>query len=404
MKITSSHQDFSTDNTYKDFTKSNVKFDDGEIPIESIEGMDAFLENEKGKPDGIATLNSDSKVHSNQLPSYVDDIQEFDSFNEFPETGAKGKIYFDKELDRSYRWSGSQYLEITTEYHLELLEDVNNENKTTGKILEVLQDGDHHYVDKPQGTDLGIKIDQGVKITSSTGQGTVIPNSTESSEGLMTKEDKQKLNSIVIDELNNRSNHTGTQPISSVENLQSHLDNKISKSPSRAYTLVKYSDDKGSINASQITTDGKGNLYTGLIHATQVQIDATLSSGNITVHEDVDSKLSLMANLKASISMKAGAMEFELVTDNEKTTCHVDGKQIITITQSVVVFEEAISSTDFLEQDSVQLSTEQANQIVSNPVLEKSIPVKLSASLTKIQELEKRIQAMEKRLLMNRVK
>ena len=35
----------------------------------------------------------DGKVPQEQLPSYVDDVLEFDSRGTFPETGERGKIY-----------------------------------------------------------------------------------------------------------------------------------------------------------------------------------------------------------------------------------------------------------------------------------------------------------------------
>jgi len=52
------------------------------------------------------------KVPASQLPSYVDDVLEFDTFADFPTTGETGKIYVDKEKNETYRWSGSQYVKI----------------------------------------------------------------------------------------------------------------------------------------------------------------------------------------------------------------------------------------------------------------------------------------------------
>lgn len=68
---------------------------------------------EMGKAGGVATLDSGGKVPSSQLPSYVDDVLEFDNKAAFPATGETGKIYVDKATNKTYRWGGSAYVEIS---------------------------------------------------------------------------------------------------------------------------------------------------------------------------------------------------------------------------------------------------------------------------------------------------
>ena len=67
----------------------------------------------KGQANGVASLDADGKVPSAQLPSYVDDAVEYDTLSVFPATGETGKIYVDKATNKTYRWSGSQYIEIS---------------------------------------------------------------------------------------------------------------------------------------------------------------------------------------------------------------------------------------------------------------------------------------------------
>lgn len=69
---------------------------------------------QKAVPNGVATLDAGGKVPSNQLPSYVDDVLEFNTLADFPATGEKGKIYIDKSTNKQYRWSGSSYTYITS--------------------------------------------------------------------------------------------------------------------------------------------------------------------------------------------------------------------------------------------------------------------------------------------------
>ena len=71
------------------------------------------VEDKLGQPGGIATLDPEGKVPSSQLPSFVDDVIEVDSFDLLPETGETGKIYVTKDTNLTYRWSGSRYIEIS---------------------------------------------------------------------------------------------------------------------------------------------------------------------------------------------------------------------------------------------------------------------------------------------------
>lgn len=68
---------------------------------------------QKGVAGGVATLDDGGKVPAAQLPSFVDDILEYDSLSDFPEEGENGKIYVATDTNRQYRWSGTQYIEIS---------------------------------------------------------------------------------------------------------------------------------------------------------------------------------------------------------------------------------------------------------------------------------------------------
>ena len=67
----------------------------------------------KGANNGVAELGADGKVPSAQLPSYVDDVLEYNGQSNFPATGETGKIYVDTSTNKTYRWSGSAYTEIS---------------------------------------------------------------------------------------------------------------------------------------------------------------------------------------------------------------------------------------------------------------------------------------------------
>lgn len=67
-----------------------------------------------GVANGLATLDDSGLVPSSQLPSYVDDVLEFDSKEKFPANGEDGKIYVDKSDNKTYRYTGSGYLWINS--------------------------------------------------------------------------------------------------------------------------------------------------------------------------------------------------------------------------------------------------------------------------------------------------
>ena len=75
-----------------------------------VEGLD-----KKGIANGYPSLDANGTIPSAQLPSYVDDVLEFASVSVFPIVGVAGKIYVvtsGVDANKSYRWSGSTYIEL----------------------------------------------------------------------------------------------------------------------------------------------------------------------------------------------------------------------------------------------------------------------------------------------------
>ncbi len=92
-------------------TDSGHKHSDYLTSHQDISGkLDA---SEKGVANGVAELDQNGKVPSSQLPSYVDDVVEYSSSSNLPATGETGKIYVTTDNNKTYRWSGSEYVEIS---------------------------------------------------------------------------------------------------------------------------------------------------------------------------------------------------------------------------------------------------------------------------------------------------
>ena len=69
-----------------------------------------------GANSGIAQLGADGKVPTSQLPSYVDDVIEVANYASLPTNASAetGKIYITTNDNRTYRWSGTGYAEISS--------------------------------------------------------------------------------------------------------------------------------------------------------------------------------------------------------------------------------------------------------------------------------------------------
>ena len=67
----------------------------------------------RGVANGYVPLDSTTKIAAVYLPSYVDDVLEAANLAAFPQTGEIGKIYVAVDSNKTYRWSGTVYTEIS---------------------------------------------------------------------------------------------------------------------------------------------------------------------------------------------------------------------------------------------------------------------------------------------------
>lgn len=120
---------------------------------------------DKGVANGIAPLNGSSKIDATYLPSYVDDVEEYANLAAFPVTGETGKIYVAINTNKTYRWTGSVYVEISPS-------EVNSVNGFTGVVVldtDDISEGSNLYFTEARvlGTDLaGLSLASSADITS----------------------------------------------------------------------------------------------------------------------------------------------------------------------------------------------------------------------------------------------
>jgi hypothetical protein len=109
-------------------TKVQAAIDEVEGRIDTAETDIQAIEDSVGAANGICPLNGSTKIDALYLPSYVDDVLEYANFAALPVTGETGKIYVTLDTGKTYRWTGSVYVEISPS-------DVNSVNGNTGIVV-----------------------------------------------------------------------------------------------------------------------------------------------------------------------------------------------------------------------------------------------------------------------------
>lgn len=182
--------------------------------------------NSKGAPNGLASLNESGIIPSAQLPSYVDDVIEVDTFSNLPGTGESGKIYIVQDTNLTYRWSGTDYVEISKSLALGETSSTaypgDKGKATTDKLNRIPDKLITDTVNVNQSTtEAVLNFTTYRQEAQQVGRNTLtITSATISQAGLMSSSDKTKLDGL--------KDQAGiTSDINAVQtNLETHINNK----------------------------------------------------------------------------------------------------------------------------------------------------------------------------------
>lgn len=180
----------------------------------------------KGAPNGLASLNESGIIPSAQLPSYVDDVIEVDTFSNLPGTGESGKIYIVQDTNLTYRWSGTGYVEISKSLALGETSSTaypgDKGKATTDKLNRIPDKLITDTVNVNQSTtEAVLNFTTYRQEAQQVGRNTLtITSATTSQAGLMSSSDKTKLDGL--------KDQAGiTSDIDAVQtNLETHINNK----------------------------------------------------------------------------------------------------------------------------------------------------------------------------------
>lgn len=289
----------------------------------------------KGAPNGLASLNESGIIPSAQLPSYVDDVIEVDTFSNLPGTGESGKIYIVQDTNLTYRWSGTAYVEISKSLALGETSSTaypgdkgkattDKLNKTSNKVVV------GPTTVNPSTDKIVLMYQTHFTSTNSDGKDShTINAATTSQAGVMSSADKTKLNGL--------KDQAGiTSDIDAVQtNLETHINNKsnpheVTKDQVGLSEVDNTSDANKPIStATQTALNGKfsatdGNALKQRVDnipelvATDITVDSDNDSVNISLDKTsiVDGTLSgTTININSATASKAGIL---VPTDKSK--------------------------------------------------------------------------------------
>lgn len=288
----------------------------------------------KGAPNGLASLNESGVIPSAQLPSYVDDVIEVDTFSNLPGTGESGKIYIVQDTNLTYRWSGTGYVEISKSLALGETSSTaypgdkgkattDKLNKTSDKVVV------GPTTANPSTDKIVLKYQTHFTSTNSDSEDShTINAATTSQAGVMSSADKTKLNGL--------KDQAGiTSDIDAVQsNLETHINNKsnpheVTKAQVGLGNVDNTSDANKPIStATQNALNRKFNASDGNalkqrvdnipeLIATDITVDSDNDSVNISLDKTsiVDGTLSgTTININSATTSKAG-----ILTPSDKT-------------------------------------------------------------------------------------
>lgn len=336
----------------------------------------------KGAPNGLASLNEIGIIPSAQLPSYVDDVIEVDTFSNLPGTGESGKIYIVQDTNLTYRWSGTAYVEISKSLALGETSSTaypgdkgkattDKLNKTSDKVVV------GPTTVNPSTNKIVLKYQTHFTSTNSDSEDShTINAATTSQAGLMSSSDKTKLDGL--------KDQAGiTSDIDAVQtNLETHINNKsnpheVNKAQVGLGNVDNTSDANKPIStATQNALNSKFNASDGNalkqrvdnipeLIATDITVDSDNDSVNISLDKTsiVDGTLSgTTININSATTSKAGILTPSDKTKIDKIITNGNGTKYLSDNgtykevsgggeSNIYVFSPTISGNGISEQD-----------------------------------------------------
>lgn len=261
---------------------------------------------QKGTANGVAELGSDGKVPAAQLPSYVDDVLEYDTKAGFPTTGETGKIYIDKTTNLTYRWGGSTYVEISQSLALGTTETTaakgnHGHNAATTSVNGFMSAADktkldgiaanaNNYSLPKASTSIlgGVKVGTNLSIDGNgvlSAKDTTYPTATTTTDGLMSKTDKSKLDGIAVGAnkttVDSALSDSSTNPVQN-KIVKAALDGKAASDHTHSAYVNQNAFSNIKVGSITVAADTATDTLT-LVAGTNVTITPDATNDKITI-------------------------------------------------------------------------------------------------------------------------
>lgn len=265
----------------------------------------------KGAPNGLASLNESGIIPSAQLPSYVDDVIEVDTFSNLPGTGESGKIYIVQDTNLTYRWSGTAYVEISKSLALGETSSTaypgdkgkattDKLNKTSNKVVV------GPITVNPSTDKVVLKYQTHFTSTNSDSEDShTINAATTSQAGVMTSADKTKLNGL--------KDQAGIT--SDIDAVQTNLETHINKSNPHEIT-------KAQVGLSEV--DNTSDANKPISNATQNALNSKFNASDGNALKQTIENMPNFVVTEGRLSHKNNGISLSLIQQDLKDQANTD--------------------------------------------------------------------------------
>ena len=310
------------------------------------EEVNALLNN---KVDTITILDSNNIIKSSVLPSYVDDVEEYSSFNNLPTTGEGSKIYITTDNNRTYRWSGTTYVEIASSLALGITSGTAYEG-SSGKVLEENISTIEQDIASYKTTVSSIYATK-EEVTSSVS--TINTSIDNTNTELTNTKNNLSTNYYTKEEVDTTVSNLNTELSTSISNVSTKLENNY-------YSKDEIDNTVSSINTTinNVSTNLSDNYYT------KESIDNTVNNVTTSINKNAEDISTLsntltndyytsstidttVSNINISISNVSGKVD-SIIEENTKNSSVVTlSNGAIDLSLGKVFYLEVLEDTTF---------------------------------------------------------
>lgn len=249
-----------------------------QVGLENVTNDAQVKRSEMGVAQGVATLDENGLVPSNQLPSFVDDVLEYDLKDNFPVAGETGKIYVATDTNLTYRWSGTQYVEISASLALGETSSTayagNKGKDVADKLAKVRNTQLSHIKDTDTFSVTAEKVSLNYDCyvgdqygEEATSHSVDIPVASKTQAGIITAEDKKTIDNLedtyakksdVSKSVEDLTNSIAT----GLESAKISLNESSTATYAKAYVIKQGTKEIGTINIPKDMVVSSGSLKT----------------------------------------------------------------------------------------------------------------------------------------------